>query len=856
MLSFMRTLISASTAVFIAVMLMSLKCLAVDYSKITGTNASGADISGYATAVQVNVVDFGADKTGKKDSAPAIQKALDYALENASSSVQVKVYFPDGTYSIKKTLYVYSNTWIYMDSSARIVRNFNAGCMLRNALKSGKGGYDGDRNIILEGGCWDGNVTSASADFSSLRFAHITNLWIKNVEFKDNKNGHHLEIGGTKNITIESCSFHGYTGYDEKEAIQLDVMNNSEIFPGFEPFDDTACDNAVIRNNKFYDLMRGIGSHSATLGVYYTNTLISGNTFDNLSSTAIIIINHKNCIIENNTMTNVGYGVDFKYMTYYESGNFHVPVNGYDNIKSRLNDNANTIIRNNTISTSVTSFITKPFAIQLFGRNLKGGYHPDYNYQIKGVKICDNTISTVGYGLELNDSSDILISSNRINFNYGRYYRNDCDLISVTDGSQVQISRNDISGTTQNAIYISGGSNNVVSSNKINKPAISAVYLSGESSDAKISDNTITSTGSNGIKITKGSSAEVSGNTIKKSVNNGIVYENASGTIKNNKAFENGLSGLYGKSSAITISGNDFSKNNVFAMEFSDKTTAKPNDNKISENGKGKLSVYGGSKVTLSAPAGLITSDVFADNLKLTWNGVPEADGYIIFRKLQNGSGDFEKVGDTSETSYIDGSLSPKTKYSYMVKAYVLSDTEKQCGNGSSVVNVRTRASLAECSADLQAVVAYTGKQRTQDIAVTLGNETLLPDIDYDVKYLNNVGIGTATVKVIGKGQYCDEKDFNFKISFNADRKIIAASRDLKTAAGCVSTLSASGYETKLKKSENKIISVGDKTIEGIQGGQSPIKSLGQRREMMKQPKIAVRSYRTVDGEKIYGIWL
>ena len=43
-------------------MLMTVRCFAYDYSTITGTKASGAEISGYSGALEVNVVDFGADK--------------------------------------------------------------------------------------------------------------------------------------------------------------------------------------------------------------------------------------------------------------------------------------------------------------------------------------------------------------------------------------------------------------------------------------------------------------------------------------------------------------------------------------------------------------------------------------------------------------------------------------------------------------------------------------------------------------------------------------------------------------------------------------------------------------------------
>ena len=99
-----RTFIAFAAACLLAIMLMTVRCVAYDYSTITGTKASGAEISGYSGALEVNVVDFGADKKGKKDSSKAIQKALDYAIDNGSNSVQIKVVVPKGKYRISVCL--------------------------------------------------------------------------------------------------------------------------------------------------------------------------------------------------------------------------------------------------------------------------------------------------------------------------------------------------------------------------------------------------------------------------------------------------------------------------------------------------------------------------------------------------------------------------------------------------------------------------------------------------------------------------------------------------------------------------------------------------------------------------------
>ena len=152
---------------------------AYDYGSISGANATGASISGYESAIAISVLDFGADDTGKKDAAPAIQKALDYAGEHSSDSVQVKVIVPEGTYSIGSCLWVHSNTWFYMQG-ATLRKDFSGGCMIMNYRDDLGGGFNGSRNIIIEGGTLDGNTYGGSVKaFSTIRMGHLHDLWVK-----------------------------------------------------------------------------------------------------------------------------------------------------------------------------------------------------------------------------------------------------------------------------------------------------------------------------------------------------------------------------------------------------------------------------------------------------------------------------------------------------------------------------------------------------------------------------------------------------------------------------------------------------------------------------------------------------
>lgn len=852
-----RTFIAIASALLCAVTLMTIRCFAYDYSKITGTNASGADISGYSGALEVNVLDFGADKSGKKDSSKAIQKALNYAVDNGSSSIQIKVFVPAGKYKIKSLLKIYSNTWFYLEDGATIIRDFDSGCMLKNAQANGAGGYDSDRNIVIEGGCWDGNPSGSSAPFSNMRFGHMTNLWIKNVEIKNNYNGHHLEIGATKGITIEDCDFHGYSGYEQKEAIQLDTISSSEVFAGYEPFDDTPCDNVVIKNNSFHDLMRGLGSHSACLGVYYTNTIISGNSFSNLKSTAIVLVNHKNCIIENNTMSDVGYGVDFKYMTDNENSNFHIPNSGYAGIKERLDDNANTIIRNNTISTAMTYYISQPFGIQIFGKKLEASAnHPDYNYTVKGVKITDNKITTVGSAVRLNDVSGIYIASNEMSFDYDKYNRSDMDLISMTDTSQITVTKNTLTGSYQNCVYVSGGSGSEISSNKMSKSSVSGVYVSGGSEGNTVSGNTISGTGSNGIKVTKKSEADIRKNTVSKSGNHGILFTDSSGKATENKLSENSLNGFLADNGAkVEFRDNTCEKNKNYGIKANRESEVLISGNTLADNGKGNILAAGKAVVMLNAPQQFKASDICSDKLSLQWDTVSQADGYYVYRKSDEEGAEYERIAEVTDTSYTDFELAPKTRYIYKVKAYINTVNTPERGKGSAALNIKTKLTIKGCSTDMLSSMSYTGKERTQMFNVYADEETLIPDVDYRVEYYDNINVGEARVMIIGMGQYCDQEEFTFSISLLSDN-VLAISPQSYSGGSIINSapsMKAQGYEVVLNTKDRLNQGV-SQTYATVVNMYSPVEMIKNARE--DYPDISVRSYRELTGETIYGAWL
>ena len=58
----------------------------------------------------------------------------------------------------------------------------------------------------------------------------------------------------------------------------------------------------------------------------------------------------------------------------------------------------------------------------------------------------------------------------------------------------------------------------------------------------------------------------------------------------------------------------------------------------------------------------------------------------------------------------------------------------------------------------------YTGSAVTPDVTLHYGSQTLRKDTDYTLQYADNVDAGTATVKILGTGNYTGERPASFRI--------------------------------------------------------------------------------------------
>ena len=145
---------------------------------------------------------------------------------------------------------------------------------------------------------------------------------------------------------------------------------------------------------------------------------------------------------------------------------------------------------------------------------------------------------------------------------------------------------------------------------------------------------------------------------------------------------------------------------------------------------------------------------------------------------------------------------------------------------------------------------AFTGKNITQSITVKYNGKTLKNGTDYTVSYSNNKNIGTATVKVTGKGSYAGTITKTFKINPAKQeiQKLTAKSKAF--FVDWAQKGSATGYEIQYA-TNSKFTSAKKVTIKNNKTDKTTVSKLSGK----KKYYVRVRSYTTVKGTKYYGAW-
>ena len=199
----------------------------------------------------VNVREAGAIGDGRADDFAALQRALDQGGT---------VYIPDGDYRVPHTLKVPSHTRVLADAQARV---FHCGSTVKKRgdfLLSNADPENGNEDIAIEGGVWDGNFDGVNNDKApdlfdktawsgaALNFTGVKGLRLSNLRVV-NSVVYFVRLGRIEDFVIEHITFgarrHAYNqdGLHFSGGCRRGVVRDIRAFDG-ETNDDMIALNA------------------------------------------------------------------------------------------------------------------------------------------------------------------------------------------------------------------------------------------------------------------------------------------------------------------------------------------------------------------------------------------------------------------------------------------------------------------------------------------------------------------------------------------------------------------------------------------------------------------------------------
>lgn len=432
----------------------------------------------------INVLDLGADPTGKYESAFAIQAALDRAKKGKS----VRVVVPPGVYRLGARLVNWGNTWF--DAKGAVFLNYHGKTMMTN----GDGtveyrGYKGNGNMYFDGGTWDCRGTEFKTKNNCFSFGHGKNIFVRNSTFKDVSGYHAIEFNACQNFKVLNSDFYGFVDHDGSryfsEAIQVDLAQRKEVFGAFGAYDFTVCKDGLVQGCNFgksntpgtQAWPRGVGSHTSTIGYWHENIRVKDCLFEDMDGWAVRGYNWNVTDIKDNTLRNCRFGITVSAI---DPASKHHTLNNKFEQMSRSQIFRHVHVSGNTILNT-----RENEAIYIRGINDTGF--------VRNVNVQNNIIDGVGgtnqAGIRLDSIRNGIVSGNQISNTSGDgVWMNDCVGVNVTGANQISfIGRDGISAFGESTLLLIEGNN-------IRRPGRYGIEQSGVLISV-IKDNLITGAG-------------------------------------------------------------------------------------------------------------------------------------------------------------------------------------------------------------------------------------------------------------------------------------------------------------------------------------------------------------------------
>ena len=236
------------------------------------------------------------------------------------------------------------------------------------------------------------------------------------------------------------------------------------------------------------------------------------------------------------------------------------------------------------------------------------------------------------------------------------------------------------------------------------------------------------------------------------------------------------------------------------------------------------------SRISISKASVTLSTSIYAYDGKAKKPGVTVK---LNGKTLKNGTDYTVSYSNNTKVGTAKVTITGKGNYTGLVsKTYSIKNNFKK----ATVSGISTKA--------------FTGKNITQSITVKYNGKTLKKGTDYTVSYSNNKNIGTATVKITGKGSFTGTITKTFKINPAKQeiQKLTAKSKAF--FVDWAQKGSATGYEIQYA-TNSKFTSAKKVTITNNKTDKITVSKLSGK----KKYYVRVRSYTTVKGTKYYGAW-
>jgi hypothetical protein len=349
--------------------------LATDAESIAGTDTARAVTAANVKATLldrnagVSVRMYGATGDGSTDDRAAIQSALDSAYGT--------IYFPEGTYLISTVnpdvsgagLRIPSNKRLVLAPGATVKRGTNSitGLIL-NKADGVTSGYAANTNIIIEGGgTVDANGLSFTTNCTAIAFGHASDIVLRDIAIVNVPLFHAVELNAVRYASLARLRIDGVPA---NEAIQLDAMSSSGVFPWFGPYNSAKCAEVTIADSHFTNCGIAIGNHGVPSA---DGVRILGNTMTSTTAAAIKPRGWTSVLIEGNRFISchtvfaldaAGTNTGYRFNRNFISGSTNTDVN--------LSGVTNSEAIGNEITTVATGFTNVAASVLLAFNRVDG----------------------------------------------------------------------------------------------------------------------------------------------------------------------------------------------------------------------------------------------------------------------------------------------------------------------------------------------------------------------------------------------------------------------------------------------------------------------------------------------------